>query len=101
MNTAPGCSGRAEVEDKFNQHNVLLNDQNNRVEQSFGEDSEVYMVKKRVWTAADMDDFSGCLCIGCLELRLGRTLRPRDFTNHPFNSLPCTDRLAMRRRWLG
>jgi hypothetical protein len=33
-----------------------------------------------------MDPMGGCLCIGCLEKRLNRVLRPKDFQRgHPFN----------------
>ena len=49
--------------------------------------------KPAVWKAADMDDQGGCLCIGCLEKRLGRTLTPKDFPrNDPFNLMPGTER---------
>jgi hypothetical protein len=34
--------------------------------------SEVYCVREAVWKAAGMAPFGGCLCIGCLEERLGR-----------------------------
>lgn len=50
---------------------------------------EYYMVHDEVWQAAGADtEFGwGMLCIGCLEVRLGRTLTPADFTdcwvNHP------------------
>jgi hypothetical protein len=40
------------------------------------------------------------LCIGCLEKRLGRRLKPKDFQrDHPFNAyhMPCTPRLRDRR----
>ena len=42
----------------------------------------------------------GCLCIGCLERRLGRALRAKDFPKgHEFNSprVPATERLKQRR----
>jgi len=40
----------------------------------------------------------GCLCIGCLERRLGRRLTPKDFSRrHPFNKTPGTGRLIERR----
>jgi hypothetical protein len=39
---------------------------------TFSDRSEVYMVKPAVWKAAGMADFDGCLCIGCLETRIGR-----------------------------
>lgn len=60
--------------------------------------SEVYHVREKVWKAAKMEKNSGCLCIGCLEKRIKRRLKPEDFpSNHPFNSLPGTDRLLARR----
>jgi hypothetical protein len=46
----------------------------------------------------------GCLCIGCLERRLGRQLCPKDFPQgRPFNSaeVPGTERLQSRRWGLG
>ena len=47
-----------------------------------------------------MEPYGGCLCIGCLERRIGRKLKPKDFErNHPFNNsgLLCTERLRDRR----
>jgi hypothetical protein len=93
INTAPGFSTRAELEQAFatirNEDGVL---------QTIGDTSEVYMVKSTIWHAAGMEDYGGCLCIDCLEKRLGRMLTPKDFTrNHPFNNLPGTDRLLARR----
>ena len=42
--------------------------------------------------------YSGCLCIGCLEQRIGRKLMPMDFPDHVFNTdLPGTPRLMERR----
>lgn len=57
---------------------------------------EHYMVHEQVWSAAGMID--GHLCIGCLELRLGRTLHRSDFTSAPINdpSPWNTSRLAAR-----
>jgi len=43
------------------------------------------------------EPYGGCLCIGCLENRIGRKLKPRDFTRHTFNDMPGTDRLLERR----
>jgi|SRR5262245_42339514 len=61
------------------------------------EHCEVYMVRDSVWKAAGMEPMGGCLCIGCLEKRLGRTLTPKDFPRrHPLNSLPGTERLIER-----
>lgn len=59
---------------------------------------EYYMVHNVLWDAAGGAD--GFLCIGCLELRLGRMLTPDDFANLPINgSSPWdTARLANRKR---
>jgi hypothetical protein len=68
------------------------------ITQTIDENSEAYFVKSRVWEAANMEGWGGCLCIGCLETRLGRRLKPKDFDrNHPFNSMPCSERLLSRR----
>jgi hypothetical protein len=66
------------------------------------ENSEVYWVKSRVWKSANIRGWGGCLCVGCLENRLGRRLKPKDFDrDHPFHSFPGTERLLARRgaRW--
>ena len=45
-----------------------------------------------------MEPTGGCLCVGCLEKRLGRSLRPKDFPRRDeFNILPGTKRLIERR----
>jgi hypothetical protein len=63
--------------------------------------SEVCTVRKSVWKAAGMDEWGGCLCIGCLEKRLGRKLKPKDLQRgHPFNCIPNgTPRLLKRRKY--
>jgi hypothetical protein len=95
VNTAPGLSTRVELEQAF-AVNVLTG--NDGVEQHINNWSEVYTVKPQVWQAAGMEDMGGCLCIGCLEKRIGRTLVPKDFPRkHPFNSMPGTKRLLARR----
>ena len=59
-------------------------------------DQELYTVHAKVWRRAG--DPSGCLCVGCLEARLGRHLRPKDFVrDDAFNSLPASERLRSRR----
>ena len=63
-------------------------------------DSEVYTVRDSVWKKAGIAPMGGCLCIGCLERRIGRRLEPKDFPaddafNHP--DLPGTERLLNRR----
>ena len=67
-------------------------------ENTINDRSEIYAVKPKVWKAAKMEEMGGCLCIGCLEKRLGRELTPKDFIpGHPFNKLPGTERLLSRR----
>jgi hypothetical protein len=46
---------------------------------------EYYTVYDAVWLAARGPLF-GMLCIGCLELRLGRQLVPNDFPPLPINT---------------
>ena len=68
--------------------------------QTVNELSEVYTVKSKIWRAAGMQPMGGCLCIGCIERRLGRMLTPKDFLpKHPFNGFPGTERLLARRAW--
>ena len=68
------------------------------VTQTINSWSEVYTVKPAVWKAAGMEPMDGCLCIGCLEQRLGRTLTARDFPSHPLNTVHGKERLLSRRR---
>jgi hypothetical protein len=55
------------------------------------------MVRNDVWHDAGMGD--GYLCVGCVELRLGRRLEAHDFTPWPINepSPWDTPRLASRK----
>lgn len=48
--------------------------------------NEYYMVQAAVWREAHPKR-RGMLCIGCLETRLGRRLKPEDFTSAPINSI--------------
>ena len=67
---------------------------------TIGLDSEVYTVRDAVWSKAGMEPFGGCLCIGCLERRLGRKLKPNDFLRgHAFNAMPGSERLLHRRKY--
>lgn len=92
-NTAPGCANKAEMEKTF------AADANASVTQHFDNDTEVYTVRDVVWKKAGMAPYGGCLCIGCLEKRLGRKLEPKDFRrSHPFGRLPGSERL-LERRW--
>lgn len=60
---------------------------------------EYYMVKPSLWAKAGGGD--GYLCIGCLEKRIGRTLRPSDFTNAPINEPDAWDTPRLLERRLG
>ena len=59
--------------------------------------SEYYMVHDSVWKTAGMEPDGGCLCIGCLEERLGRMLTPDDFTDCILNDLNKSDGCASSR----
>src|SRR5665811_1095317 len=66
----------------------------------YDDDCEVYIVRKVIWQRAG--DPAGCLCVGCLERRIGRKLKPKDFDGfHIFNEMPCTPRLRSRRKQIG
>jgi hypothetical protein len=97
FNTAPGVLNRAEAEQEAaRQIAAGINDWS--LPMQFNCQQEIYMVHDHVWRKAGMKlGYSGCLCIGCLERRIGRPLRPEDFTDHPFNEAPGTDRLLERR----
>jgi hypothetical protein len=97
VNTAPGFPNRADTERAFAAQPLRVKE---GVAVEITEWSEVYTVRDSVWKAAGMEPYGGCLCIGCLEKRLGRKLRPKDFPcRHPLNSpiLPGTSRLMERR----
>ena len=93
INTAPGCLNREQLEQ------AMARDWSGQgVNQTIDEFSEIYTVKAEVWEAAGVELMGGCLCIGCLEKRLGRMLTPGDFVRrHVFNSLPGTKQLLARR----
>jgi hypothetical protein len=91
VNTAPGVP---DVDEAMKQLEA-----NGGYECAVGHRSEIYMVRDRVWEKAGMEPFGGCLCIGCLERRLGRKLKPKDFSEHTFNGMPGTERLLKRRKY--
>ena len=96
-NTAPGIKNRAQTEQAF-QILKLMGKEDEGVAMELNDQSEVYHLRDAVWKAAGMAPFGGCLCIGCLEKRLGHQLRPTDFdTSHSFNRAPGTPRLMERR----
>ena len=93
FNTAPGFFGRVELERAFEANPE-------GVKQTTDNNSEVYFVRNVIWMKAGMKPWGGCLCVGCLEQRLGRRLKPKDFDHdHIFNSprIPGTGRLLDRR----
>ena len=95
FNTAPGLSTRAEVEAAMAAGKL---DGDGGIKQTTDANSEVYAIRDRVWAETGMKSYGGCLCIGCLEKRIGRRLRPKDFQrNHPLNMRPGTPRLLNRR----
>jgi hypothetical protein len=58
---------------------------------------EMYTLREIVWRRTGVPGWGGCLCVGCCEKRIGRRLRPKDFTpGHPFLWLPGTRRLLER-----
>lgn len=64
---------------------------------------EYYMVSDEVWLEAmnrEANPWSGFLCIGCLERRIGRRLLPEDFTGANINEPDPwdTERLTARKR---
>jgi hypothetical protein len=46
--------------------------------------NEYYALRKEVWLSANPEG-DGMLCIGCVEIRIGRHLTPEDFTDVPLN----------------
>lgn len=90
LNTAPGLPPRELAEFLMNRDGTFP--------AQITADSEMFMVRDAVWKAAGMEPYGGCLCIGCLERRIGRKLKPKDFMRgHPFNAMPGTRRLIERR----
>ena len=98
FDTAPGLFDRAESEAIVAKMGKLWDAGYAMPTQTIDDRSEVYMVRQTVWKAAGMAPWGGCLCIGCLEKRIGRRLSPKDFLrDHPFNQMPGTPRLLDRR----
>jgi hypothetical protein len=67
---------------------------------------EWYMVHDHVWKSAGMPvgigpEDTGFLCLGCLEIRLGRRLTACDFTEWPVNSSCASNTLRMEDRVAG
>ena len=55
-NTAPGFATRVESE-------LAFMDGLDGIEQTIDSDSELYMVRDKVWKDAGMEGYGGCLCI--------------------------------------
>jgi hypothetical protein len=71
VNTAPGLLNRTEMEKAI----AALGEKwsaGEGINQTINCDSEVYTVRETIWKKAGMEPMGGCLCIGCLERRLGR-----------------------------
>jgi hypothetical protein len=102
VNTAPGVPNRAEFEAAMRTAKARskFTGEEAGVPIDITNKCEVYTVREKVWRAAGMGPMGGCLCVGCLEKRLGRALKPKDVErDHPFNALgfPGTPRLLERR----
>ena len=101
IHTAPGCTNRIEAQRMIAlEQAVGKGEEDWRIKQTIDDQSELYMVRDAVWKAAGMEPMGGCLCIGCLEKRIGHKLKPKDFDHSsPFNrpDLPGTERLLDRR----
>jgi hypothetical protein len=87
VNTAPGCLDRKETE--------IALALRGEAENVFTAETEVYTVTNEVWRATGLEGWGGCLCIGCLERRIGRRLNPDDFVAD--NGLNAPHLLATRR----
>ena len=95
VNTAPGFLNRADEESAFAAARARGE---THITVSVGFDSEIYVVREAVWKATGIELMGGCLCVGCLEKRLGRKLRPEDFPYHVYNGMPASPRLLERQQ---
>jgi hypothetical protein len=92
INTAPGIPDGPETRRQF--------EALDHIDVTVNRQTEVYYVRDAVWARAGMEPFGGCLCVGCLERRLGRKLKPKDFLrSHPFNGMTGSERLLKRRKY--
>ena len=90
VNTAPGFPNRIEAEKEMAIRGEVTMPVTN--------ECEIYTVRDSVWEKAGLKPMSGCLCIGCLEKRIGRQLTPMDFDDHELNTVPATPRLLSRQQ---
>jgi hypothetical protein len=107
VHTAPGVLNRPEMEAAIKAAGKQVTAETLQEwsdKTRFDDRAEIYIVRETEWAKADMQPFGGCLCIGCLEKRLGRKLKPKDFDrDHVFTQhLPGTawllNRLKRQRR---
>jgi hypothetical protein len=98
VNTAPGLMNRAETAAAINAAKDRGED-HVRIEDTYDANTEVYIVREAIWKRAGMEPWGGCLCVGCLEKRLGRRLKSKDFLgDHALLKLPGTPRLLSRQK---
>jgi hypothetical protein len=90
VNTAPGFPTENEILKLFDEGKAALAE--------ITTDSEIFMVGHDLWKNTKMEPWGGCLCVRCMEARIGRRLKPDDFTGHTFNTAPGTPRLLKRRK---
>ena len=95
VNTAPGLPIRAEVANAYAAGALKVEP---GVTFHITDQCEIYTVRDSVWKAAGMAPKGGCLCIGCLEVRLGRMLVSADFTSAPINDPSLWDTPGIRQR---
>jgi hypothetical protein len=96
-NTAPGVFDRFQIERVLEAVGGKWPAQGFKMQ--YNHECEVFRVRDAVWEKAGMEPFGGCLCVGCLEKRVGHKLTPKDFEpNHTFNAtdMPSTPRLLSR-----
>ena len=80
VDTAPGWLGRNAMIAAYRANGYTVPDIDSSAQSP---DQEVYTVRDVIWWEAGKP--SGCLCIGCLETRLGRALTPHDFADARVN----------------
>jgi hypothetical protein len=96
MDTWPGHKRRAESEQAWRRAKAIGRGWRTL---TFTPETEVYYVHPHVWEKSGVGFWSSCLCIGCLESRIGRRLQPFDFIpDNGFNdlNLPGTKRRLER-----
>src|SRR5215467_2350570 len=80
FNTAPGFLSRVERQKAFKANGRCI-------QETIDSNSEVYTVRDSVWQRTGLEP-GGCLCIDCLEKRLGRRLNSEDFDHYDPYTIP-------------